>query len=279
MSFPLRIFLITGFLLLCWLGTVQWAGWEADLAESNLQANLLRISRYLGEPKPEVVLVGSSVGGRLLPSYFAEHGAKVLNLGLDGSRPLFGFEVLDAGRKPPATVLLDTSALFQPLGENDIALRDAMTSPTARMDKVLPFFRPESRPSSVIYNQFKSIRDSLGSGKARNPRRPGPAAASFEIPATYSEVADRIRELQKRGTRVVILDIPRGEGWAEPAQGAVAALAAEIELPILEPGPAIYAREGDMLRFSDGLHLDAPSARKVSAWLSGNLPLARQHEK
>ncbi len=279
MSFPFRIFLITGLLLIAWLGTVQWAGWEADLAESNLQANLLRISRYLREPAPEVVLVGSSVGGRLLPSYFAEHGAKVLNLGLDGSRPLFGFEVLDAGSKPPTTMLLDTSALFQPLGENDVALRDAMSSPTARMDKALPFFRPESRPSSVIYNQFKSIRDSLGSGKARSPKRPGPAGSSFEMPATYPEVAGRIREYQKRGTRVVILDIPRGEGWAESARGAVAALATELDLPILEPGPAIYAGEGDVLRFSDGLHLDAPSARKVSAWLAGGLPAGPQQGK
>jgi len=272
---PTRIFVLTALIVAGWLGFVFWTDSRADLAESNVQANLIRITRYLREPAPDVVLVGSSVGGRLLPGYFESHGVKLLNLGLDGSRPLFGFEVLKASNSRPRVILLETSALFQPLTPNDATLREAMNSPTATMGRVLPFFRAEVRPLSVLYNNVKSLRDSASGGRAANPNAANSGdvlLAADELPETYSDIVSVIKTFKEQGTEVLILDIPRGEGWAEPSRGAVRALALELNLPILEPGPAIFAEQGDVLRFSDGLHLNAPSAKIVSEWITKKIP-------
>lgn len=260
-----------------WIAFVTWTGWRADLAESNLQANLIRITRYLREPAPDTVLVGSSVGGRLLQDDFAKAGAIVLNLGLDGSRPLFGFDVLNEHSKLPKRVLLDTSTLFQSLQPNDDTLREAMKSPTAKMSGSLPFFRPELRPASVVYEKIKGLRDQASKGRSASPLLEGPVSIpSAELPETYDVVRDGVKALLDAGTEVLIVEIPRGPGWAEPNSGAaVTQLATELNIPILRPGPAIYAEDGDILRYTDGLHLDAPSAARVTQWIATALGSAR----
>jgi transcription-repair coupling factor (superfamily II helicase) len=80
--FPWRIFAYAVLLAAGWWVFVGWSGWRADLAESNLQANLIRITRYLRAESPDVVLVGSSIGGRLVPEYFELEGREFHNLGL-----------------------------------------------------------------------------------------------------------------------------------------------------------------------------------------------------
>ncbi|MCX7869745.1 MAG: hypothetical protein N2322_07310 [Terrimicrobiaceae bacterium] len=267
--FPWRVLALAGGLLALWAGFLAVTGWRADLAESNLQANLSRISRYLSTPEPENVLVGSSVAGRLLPEYFREHGVEVLNLGLDGSRPLFVFEILEKHERLPRRVLLETSGLFLPLGANDEILRQAVASPTMGMSRVFFPFRPENRPVSVLYERLKSLREFLTEGRSQ-PALPPPSAAvssNPELPATYPEIRNHVRKLKEAGTEVVLVDIPRGAGWAGGAGHAAKHLARELGLRLLEAGPAIYESSGEVLRFSDGLHLDAPSARRVASWL------------
>jgi hypothetical protein len=53
-----------------------------------------------------------------------------------------------------------------------------------------------------------------------------------------------------------------------PIAGPAKQLAEELELEVLEPGAEVYEAEGDVLRFTDGLHLDGPSAAKVSETLA-----------
>jgi hypothetical protein len=250
---------------LAWLGLLAWTGWRADLAESNLQANLIRITRYLNSEGGGTVLVGSSVAGRLLPEYFQGSGLEVANLGLDGSRPLFVFEVLGQREQPPDCILVDTSTLFQPLEANDALLRESMASPTIAMSKWNPLFRPENRPVSTVYEKLKAFRERLTEGRAQEPCRAG--GLTQDLPPTYNDVRTAIASLKDGGTRVILLDIPRGEGWAMPLSGPARTLADELRLPVLQPGPAIHASEGNVLRFSDGLHLDGPSARKVAGWV------------
>lgn len=272
-TFPWRIFALTAILIIVWIPFVTWTGWRADLAESNLQANLIRITRYLRTSAPDTVLVGSSVGGRLLPDDFQAAGLNVLNLGLDGSRPLFGFEVLHEHSTLPKRVLLDTSTLFQSLQPNDVTLREAMQSPTAQLSKPIPFFRPELRPASVLYEKIKGFRDRTSTGRKAIPlREKSDSSPASELPETYGAVREQIQSLLAAGVEVILLDIPRGPGWAEPLSGGPSAhLASELHLPVLQPGPAIHARDGDVLRYSDGLHLDAPSATRVTQWIATEL--------
>jgi hypothetical protein len=251
---------------------------RADLAESNLQANLIRITRYLRAPAPDTVLVGSSIAGRLLPDYFPSDMPEVLNLGLDGSRPLFAFEVLQAGPEAPRRVLLETATLFQPLDVNDATLREAMHATTAKLGAKVPFLRPEVRPVTVVYEKLKAWREGLGAGRAQAPISSETNVAAGDFPVTYEDVKKAIVDLQSQGTEVVLIKIPAGEGWAMPQDGAGRRLADELGLSLLQPGAEIYAQEGDVLRYSDGLHLDAASAKKVIAWIAARLAPSRRNQ-
>jgi len=267
--FPWRIFALAGLLSLAWLALSFWGGWRADLAESNLQANLIRITRYLQADAPDLVLVGSSISGRLLPEYFNLKGRQFLNLGLDGSGPLFAFEIFSRGARPPDLILLETDSLFRPLSGNDEIMREAMTSTTAKMSKHFAFFRPEVRPFTVVYAHLKSWRDGLAQGRQRPPHR---ISRSDEgLPAHYHKVRDKVASLKGQGSRILLVNMPDGEGWAMPLAGPAKQLAEELELVVLEPGVEIYQAEGDALRFTDGLHLDGPSAGKVSRVLASRL--------
>lgn len=264
-NFPWRIVFITLLLLASWMTYLAATGTRADLAESNLQANLIRITRYLRTKDPDIVLVGSSIVGRLLPEYFEQSGREVLSLGLDGSRPLFGFEVLARQRIKPLLVLIETETLFQPLQLNDETLREAMESSTAKLGAVVPFLRPEARPLTVAYESLKAWRENLMSGSERTPVRAPQSAPDF--PANYGEVKSTVESLRNEATSVVLVKMPSGDGWAEPADVVARQLSRDAGLELWEPGLSIYSKEGDVLRFSDKLHLDGPSARKVSEWL------------
>ena len=241
---------------------------HAVLSESNLQSNLGRVSAYLRSQKVDAVLVGSSVAGRLLSSYFDQSGMPVHNLGLDGSRPMFGFEVVGMRNDIPCTMLIDTSTLFIRSDKNDLALRDAICSPTMALGKWLPFLRPESRPSSLIYCSIKGLRDRTGGGilldaKKRSGSHSANGGGAWVEDRYYIEVRDAISDCQKRGMRIALLSIPRGEGWGERCSGAERRLADELGVPLLEPGVTL-AESKATLRFTDGVHLDVQSAKAVA---------------
>ena len=76
-----------------------------------------------------------------------------------------------------------------------------------------------------------------------------------------------LSDFQKSGCRVVLTNIPKGSGWGEIAPPMVRQLAADLKLPLWEIGRSM-ADAHEILRFSDGMHLDAPSARKAVGKIS-----------
>jgi hypothetical protein len=270
-GFPWRIVFGAILLVAFWTIFVHLIGWRAELAESNLQANLIRITRYLREPSPDIVLVGSSVGGRLLPSYFEENGARVLNLGLDGSCPMFAFEVIRIRAERPRLILLDTSTLFSKLGVNDAVLRDAMESLTTKLGPAVPFFRPEMRPLAIVYNKLKSWKESATLGQKCAPVIESPAQSASEEPETYADVKAALQKFKAEGVEIIFLDIPHGAGWAMPSRGPARQLAEELGCLFLQPGLSFSSEGDNTMRFTDGIHLDAPSAMKLTEWISARL--------
>jgi len=267
-------------LLLAYSTFLRCTGIGATLAESNLQANLIRSSKYLHSPVAPVILVGSSVAGRLLPEYFSAAGLDIRNLGLDGSRPLFAFEVLRMKDTLPEILLVDTSTLFQPLMANDVTLREALNSPSWKIASALPFMRPESRPSSILYSWVKAKKELSVPGKpcspsaqgmdARTTDRRGGGAPDWRPEDQYPLVRQTLAGFQTQGIKVILLSIPRGLGWGNPSSGLERRLADELGLQILEPGPAM-AERGEQLGFSDGMHLDVPSAERVAGQIASTI--------
>ena len=70
-----------------WTWAARRPGMTAEFAEYNQAANRIRIEGYLARPSaPAHVLVGSSLSGRLLPSYF--EGTRMADVATLGSRTL-----------------------------------------------------------------------------------------------------------------------------------------------------------------------------------------------
>jgi len=251
---------------------------QAVLLESNLQSNLARISRYLHAPKVETVLVGSSVAGRLLPQYFKDRGVEVINLGLDGCRTLYGLEIIQQRKDLPRTVLVDTSALFMEANANESTLREAVSSPTFQMGEGFTPFRPENRPLSLLYWWMKKFSDRKGGSRLHKACLPDKAKTDPYVKDGESDredandraIKEMLMALKSKGVNVLLVEIPRAEGWGQPRGGKLRKISEESGVSLLEPGVEI-AETTAILRFTDGLHLDVPSAKMVSTQICGSL--------
>ena len=259
---PLQIVVLA--VLLCggYYATCRGTGLRAPLAESNLQANLTRLEHYYLDPAPEhsIVLAGSSISGRLLPSYFEEAGLPVQNMGLDGSRPAFVFELLRGAPKLPAMLLVESAHLFDPLQENDKLLREQLQSPGFTMARHFPLLRAEYRPSGLVYTWLKSRRDARGGGLVLPPEGHWPISI---IPPEYQRIWNQLADFKAKGVKVAILEVPSHAAWGVPAHDSATQLAQELDIPYLQPGVAL-AQRGVALEFSDGQHLNLQSARVVA---------------
>ncbi len=246
---------------------------RAELAESNYQANLIRLQAFLFDNCPRTVIAGSSISGRLLPSYFRGTGlAPVANLGLDGSSPLFALElVLEA--KPPPIVIIEENLLLKPEDANDASLRAATESFGFKLAKEIGIWRADIRPSSLLYSWLKSHQKkaphSTDSAEQKAPTPRSPASPGLASLRCRNKLGEQIRALRARGSRVVLMRVPTGPQFVpkdNPSLPLGAALAREYDLCEVDL-EAECAKRGQALSFSDGVHLTPASARQVSALL------------
>jgi hypothetical protein len=208
----LTILLAAGFALL-----VRITSWRAELAETSYQHNLIRLQNFLFDAPPRAVLVGSSLSGRLLASYFdGTPIAPVANLGLDGSAPAFGLEVVL--KRSPRVVIIEENLLLIPPNINQVAMVDAMQSLHFQSAKYLPMLRANSRPSSMLYTWAKSWRAPAVDSSPRLTPKPAttnaPAALSLApsssagAPSAKAKLRAQIKALQDRGCRIILVRLP-----------------------------------------------------------------------
>ena len=255
-----------------WFGVCRMFGWRARLAENNYQANLIRLETFLHQPAPPAVLVGSSMTGRLLPEYFSGTPlAGVANLGLDGSSPDLGLDVVFRRKDPPALVLVEVNTLLAQTSGNDATLRQAMKSFTFRLAGWLPFLRTELRPTSISYSTLKLWQDRRLAPSPSAPVALPPAAVAAtsvqldaRADALLSRHLARLRELKTRGARVILYQLP---GGSETLPRFVAEWNRELQFPVLHLGSEMRQR-GFAPAYTDGLHLTAPSAAQASRVLA-----------
>jgi hypothetical protein len=270
----IEILLLAVVMLLGYAFFIKVTGWRAEHSESNLQSNLIRISRYLHAPKVERVILGSSISGRLLEDYFNDEGVSISNLGLDGSRPLYGFEVLRKRQDLPQRLLVEVNLLFQPRGANDTALDEAVESPTFRLGAMLPSVKAENRPSSLLYTLLKGRQDAAGATSEATLSAQGDDG-EVPLPPTYEEVSSQLNRLRNEGVKVTLLLIPTGKLDRYSREGK--RLAKELGLPMLTLREML-PDNGKSLRYSDGKHLTADSAREVVRALADVLKQDRSNE-
>jgi len=263
-------------LLLLWRSILVFSPSRAEFAECSYQQNLLRLETYrtlareqAGRPVP-VVLAGTSVSGRVLPKYFdSTRLAGVVNLGLDGSSPAFALEVLLREKTAPRLVLLETYLLHSGVQSNESLITASLDSPGAALADLDRMFRAEARPSAMLYTALKRSRELRSQGKTAKVKDGGmrPHEPSTGV---YERLTNAISALRERGSEVVLVDIPVGIDWPPgPNLGEPVAslLVRDFGLKRMDCR-ADLVDHGIEPRFTDGIHLDATSAREVARAIS-----------
>lgn len=256
---------------------VRVVPWHAELAETNFQANLIRLQAFLFDGPPRTVLLGSSLSGRLVPDYFDRTQlAPLANLGLDGSSAAFGLDLVVA--RPPAMVIIEENTLLRTGDANDTLLAATLHSFGFRLSRHFPVLRAQYRLSSVLYAWLK-LRVDRGRGSI--PVTPSAAIKGAESSglATSGEtslraVKDRLRAqiqaLRAQGCRIVLVRLPAGYHSGSLNGDAFRLgddLAKEFSLRQVDLEAELSGR-GDRPRYTDGMHLTPASARATSLLLA-----------
>jgi len=249
---------------------------RAEFAETAYQANLIRLQAFLFGSEPKAVLVGSSISGRMLSSYFDSTPLRPLsNLGLDGSGPVFGLKLVS--NRPPAIVIVEANRFYKAPDSNDVMLHDAMEGRLFRAAQQIPFLRADRRPSSLLYSWVKLRREGNPSrpqpnGTNQDPQYnvwPNPAQIPLEMEPLKKMTSTVLRSLREKGSYVVVVRLPTGHLRALDVDGLLlaSAIVGELELPTIDLESECLSR-GYNLEFTDGIHMTPASARHSSQLLA-----------
>lgn len=268
MTTNLKRILLAGLgMLLCFELFLRISGWQAEFAESNLQANLIRIAAYEFEPVPENLILGSSLSGRLLPKFFSRSGQRFGNLALDGAGVPLGLELVAARKEKPARLFLEANTLFFHSPGNETILQEAMANPVFQLARYFWFLRPGSRPSALFYSWLKKLREEKESGvPGKSPS--GTVDSAGGIPEGELNL---LRQLKLDGVGIFIVTVPSGRGESEPP-AEWQTMANELGAHWIRPRNHLR-QQGAELRYTDGLHLDRPSAQKVVQAMEEEIPV------
>jgi hypothetical protein len=271
-------------LIACGFATARFGNGLQMPVTTTRDGTLITLSRYLREPVPDIVLLGSSITFRLKEEYFATRGLR--NLALAGGSPVTGLEIVANQPRLPQFILVEANVLSRP---TDAALVERYS----RGDTEPLFFRPV-RAAVAAYEQrlhapltheqvALDLRRLVGQppGDFDNRIYVDRAQQQFnaEDPTDVAQVnakriAELIRMVEQRGARVLLFELP----YAEPIEGSrSAATTREIihaAFPDSKRWLSIEVNRSE-LRWADGVHLDERSAVIVTQAMERALAAAR----
>ena len=271
-------------LIACGFATARFGSGLQMPATTTRDGTLITLSRYLREPVPDVVLVGSSITFRLKEEYFAT--PMLRNLALAGGSPVTGLEIVANQPQFPKFILVEANVLARPA---DATLVERYS----RGDTEPVFFRPV-RAAVAAYEQWLhapltyeqvalDLRRLVGRPPSDFDNRIYADRALQQFNAEDSTDAARlnvkrigelIRQVEQRGARVFLFELP----YSESIEGSrFATTTREIVHAAFPDSHRWLPVEVDRteLRWADGVHLDERSAMIVTQAMERALASAR----
>jgi len=257
-------------LLACAFTTARFGSALQQPAVTTRGGSLVSLNRYVRDPTPDVVVVGSSVAWRLKEEYFWP--PRVRNLSLAGGSPLTGLEIVANRPNPPKIVLIETNVLTR---ETDSALIEKFSG-GARTEALL--LRPV-RTAIAGYETWKHGEPDPARARAERDRLLSQPPSTFDnkvyldraleqmneadptVPARANVVRIRqlIDTLQRRGTRAFLIHVP----FAPEIEGSRMVRMTNEIVNEAFPDRALWLPidpPQSELRWDDGVHLDERSA-------------------
>ena len=257
-------------LVLGWVALISLGGFSAQFADNSWQSNQIRIERYLfSRQAAEAMLLGSSVTGRLLPVYFEGTALPHTgNLGLDGSGPLLGASLLTYRHDLPRVVIVETFLIDKPWTKDDDSFLASVNGFSPWLAAHIPALRAEHRPSSLLYSWIKHRKESSSAAPGQSPGSEVDPSPSFAKTDSVAKLSLALASLQKLGVKVVLVRFPTGErrdGLLRelPPNHPAQIISKTLHLPLIDVAKEV-ATDGWEPLYTDGLHLNADSARRIS---------------
>ena len=257
------------------------SGGRFTKSESNFFSSVGRIQAgTVG--KPEVMLLGSSITGRLPDR--AQGFAGFANMGCDGGSALDALRAMDADILPVAPVLvIEANTLSRALEPIPSEVGQAMERPWFEIGMKVPAVSAYARPSAFFYSLLLARRvgdygDPEGGRSLEVKSLPTALAAkeSFELSPREAELKEEvvalIRRLSAKGRKVVFV-------WLPPGRGEGSSIPDWIQAAIAESGSLWWdlGNEADpaLITLTDATHMAAPSAARTVISLREGLAAAK----
>jgi hypothetical protein len=256
-------------LVLCGFATARFGSGLQMPATTTRDGTLITMSRYLREPVPDIVLVGSSISFRLKEEYFAT--PRLRNLALAGGSPVTALEIVANQPRLPGIILVEANVLTRPsdaalverysLGESEplffrpvraavAAYEQRLHAPLTYEQVALDLLRLVEQPPSDFDNRIYLDR-ALQQFDAEDP--------TDKVRFNAKRIGELIRTVERRGARVFLFELP----YSEPIERSrYAATTREIVHAAFPDSRRWLPIEVDRseLRWADGVHLDERSA-------------------
>jgi len=278
----LRIALTTAVLLALYSGLLQLTGAHASYGEANTVSNEIKWQRYERALRPEVVMLGSSMGGRVPVEPMTGPGRRGVNLCLDGSGAALGAALLQEDGVWPPLVLIEANSLSLPASQNDHTLRAHFRSFHNTLARSLPVCRAENRPVTVVFSRLKEWLDGRRAS-GQTPTVPGDAdvqqllgraSGPPSVPVTGALAdgwVETIRRFRDHGSQVVLVMLPDGGRDRQPDYALARRLTSEGALFLDVKG----AFPEDRFRYTDGLHVIRASGLEIAGLIARGLEAHR----
>ena len=284
MKFWFQVLATTAVLLALYLGFLRLTGLRARYAEANVVANEIKWQQFEQQRDAGLIILGSSIAGRLPAEALTDENGAAVNLSLDGSSAAFGASLLLEMRVFPRVLVIEANTLTLPASSNEQTLRSSFRGLHSRLARGLPFLRAENRPVSIAYSRLKQRSDRRHAGPRPAPSLDQAAwervlessqattnAGAIVAPSDAQRWRTLLQPFVERGSRVVLVMLPEG-GRDRTGDYAVARALAASGIPFLDLKGSLPESE---FMYSDGIHLVRPAAEQLAAFL--DLLLRRLH--
>jgi hypothetical protein len=259
-------------LMLCFAAqhlALRACGGRFTKSESNFFSSVGRIQAgTVGEP--EVMLLGSSITGRLPDR--AQGFTGFANMGCDGGSAMDALRAMDAGILPVAPILvIEVNTLSRALDSVPSEVGQAMDRPWFEMGMKVPAVSAYARPSAFFYSLLLARKV----GDYGDPDS-GVSLEVVSLPATEEtkespritpreaelkeEIVALLHRLSARGSKIVF-------AWLPPKRGDGSHIPDWVHAAIAESGSLWWdlGNEADpaLISLTDATHMSAPSAART----------------
>lgn len=257
-------------LLACGLATVQFGAALQQPAVTTRDGTLVTLNRYVREPTPDIVLVGSSVTWRLKEDYFSI--PSVRNLALAGGSPVTPLEIVARQARLPKTILIETNVLSRAAdaaliekfshgaGAEPLLLRPVRTAVAAY--ETWNHAGPDAARARAAQDRLLSRPPGTFDNKVyldRAVQQMNDGDPTVPVHATVARMRQLIDDLQRRGVRVFLIHVP----FASEIEGSRLVRISDEIVEQAFPDRALWLPidpPAGELRWDDGVHLDERSA-------------------